>query len=54
MTREQKQENLNLFRYVLLPYDLSFTCDGAVNQHNMNYWSFYNPHLRCKILHQRP
>ncbi|EZA46439.1 hypothetical protein X777_00158, partial [Ooceraea biroi] len=51
---EQLQRNPDFFRRVLFSDESTFTNHGAVNCHNMHYWSVENPHCLREVERQRP
>lgn len=51
---QQKRMNPNFFANVLFSDESTFTNHGAVNRHNMHYWSAQNPHWLRQVEHQRP
>lgn len=51
---QQMQRNPNFFYLVLFSDESSFTNHGAVNRHNLHYWSVENPHWLRQVDHQRP
>lgn len=51
---QQIQVNPNFFANVLFSDESTFTNHGAVNRHNMHYWSVQNPHWLRQVERQRP